>query len=259
MTIDPHPAAGQLLTLCDRAFVRRHAPAGTSEARAAVIDVIVRRNIARGRVTRLLRRAGSDDPVAFLAGYVRRVADCHARERAAWLADQQPAAAGALYEALRRKAADIVRRLRSRYPDLTPDELANAGFDGLICGQAARRFPFDVSWPAWQEDFLTLCARELREPGIARRTIEVSLAWLDEESALALATACVCGSTESHCDCLDARIDTGARLARLKPANRHVADLWLKGFTVEDTARALGLTIPAVNNRRARIKLALRA
>ena len=257
MSIDPHPAAAKLLTLCDAAFVRRHAPAGTSHARAAVIDVIVRRNIARGRVTRLLRRAKANDPIAFLAGYVQRVADCHTRERAAWLADQQPDAHDGLYERLAKTAARVVRRLRPRYPDLSVGELANAGFDGLICRQGARRYPFDVPWADWQEDFLALCARELREPGISRRTMEVSLAWLDEESALAMASVCACGAAE--CDCLDTRIDARTRLARLRPANQKVADLWLQGFTVEDTARALGLSVPAVNNRRARIKLALRA
>lgn len=233
-------------------LVRRHAPVGLGAQRLAVLTLIIRRNCLSGRVGRIQRRS-SAGPEGFMSAYVGQVAATREREYSAWRDAQCPENHAALYARLLAHATAIVPQFAwVAGGGLGATDIANEAFIALVADQRIRTYPFDTPFETWLRQFVWLRARRLSQPGPTRRVQAISLSYLDEESALSLPTSCLCGG--SGCGCPDKHLDQAALFARLTPDNRQVARMWLEGNTVEETARALGLTVAAVNNRRARIR-----
>ncbi len=251
----PTPHTPSLLALCAPDFIRRHAPPGTSAGRLAVVELIVRRNILSGRAGRVMRRWRTARPEAFLATYVAHVDLCRETEYAAWMDAQRPENAARLYQLILALAGAIAPQFAWVPDGLSAMDIASEAYLALADAQRIRSYTFDAPWEAWLRQFTWLRARQMSLSGPSRRVITLSLTYLNEESTLALSSTCICG--RENCDCLDTHLDLRQRLARLRPANQQVARMWLEGYSVDETARALNLSLAAVNNRRTRIREAV--
>lgn len=262
-TGSPHPprrrersVRAALLNLCTLDFLSDVLPGQVSASSQDVIGLTVRRNIASGRAVRLMQRLQFRDPASFLGHYVGLVARHRQSEWTAWMAAQNPANHGRLYDDLLGFAGPLSRRFERRSDGLCPEEIANEAFVSLIVDQRAYRYPFDVPWSDWLGQFAWLCARRLTERGPSRRVNTISISDLYEESELGLATTCGCG--QANCDCVERRLDLRDRLKEVTEPNRYLFNLWVGGYTVEESGEVLHMSGPAVTNRRARIRKLLR-
>ncbi|MBX7213028.1 MAG: hypothetical protein K1X39_03340 [Thermoflexales bacterium] len=236
-------------------LVARHTPAGTPPGYCAILELIIRRNLRRGRVARVQRKSGT--PLReYLPEYVERVVRFRREEYGAWLRAQHPDQHAGLYQTLLALAGKVAPHY-AWVPDngLAAEDIASEAFFALIGQGRLCAYPFDTPLTDWLRQFVWLRARRLSQSGPSRRVVTVRLTDLNEESTLSLPSTCLCG--KSGCNCQEQHLDHSTGLLKLRPTNQEVARLWAEGYTVEQTARTLGLTVAAVNNRRARIRQAL--
>jgi DNA-directed RNA polymerase specialized sigma24 family protein len=222
-----------------------------------LLELIVRQNILSGRAGRIMRRWGMSRADNFLARYIDQVAALRASGYSAWMDAQRPDSAARLCQLILALAERIAPQFAWVPDGLSPAHITSKAYFALVDAQRIRSYTFDVPWEAWLRQFVWLRARQLSVSGPSRQAATLSLSYLNEESTLALSSACLCGR-ESY-ECLDTRLDLRHRLARLRPASQTVARMWLEGYSFGETAAALNVSLAAVNNRRTRIREAVAA
>lgn len=258
-SLPEHSLRRILFELCSPDFLASAVQSAESEIRLEILCAAIRRNIVAGRASRFMRRWEMDDPRAFLVRYAALVAGFRATERQAWIDAQTPAHQDVLYSELLLIAAPISALLGRDWSDdleTRKHDLANEAFVALIGRQRAYRYTFDVPWHDWLRQYVSLCGRNLAQRGPSRRVNMIAIEDLHDESELALASVCACGRTT--CDCAERHLELDERLSGFSKVNRELFRLWAGGYSVEDTAKRLNLSVAAVTNRRARIKKILR-